>query len=114
VANTSLGVVNSRLARKNGATDAKNASTADKAERWFNSAASLGAGSGPYVLRQYSTTSQIVLERNTRFWGARPAFDRVVVRNMVAATQFINVQRGRYATSPPSRRASSGRTAACA
>jgi peptide/nickel transport system substrate-binding protein len=96
VANTSLGVVNSRLARRNGATAAANASTADKAERWFNSAASRGAGSGPYVLRQYSTTSQIILERNTRFWGPRPAFDRVVVRNMVAATQFINVQRGRY------------------
>lgn len=96
VANTSLGIVNSRLARRNGATAAANASTADRAERWFNSAASLGAGSGPYVLRQYSTTSQIVLDRNPRFWGQRPAFDRVVVRNMVAATQFINVQRGRY------------------
>jgi peptide/nickel transport system substrate-binding protein len=96
VANTSLGIVNSRLARRNGATAAANASTADRAERWFNSAASSGVGSGPYVLRQYSTTSQIVLERNTRFWGPRPAFDRIVVRNMVAATQFINVQRGRY------------------
>jgi peptide/nickel transport system substrate-binding protein len=96
VANTSLAIVNSRLARRNGATAAANASTADRAERWFNSAASRGVGSGPYVLRQYSTTSQIVLERNTRFWGPRPAFDRVVVRNMVAATQFINVQRGRY------------------
>jgi peptide/nickel transport system substrate-binding protein len=96
VANTSLGIVNSRLARRNGATAAANANTRDRAERWFNSAASLGAGSGPYVLRQYSTTSQIILERNPRFWGPRPAFDRVVVRNMVAATQFINVQRGRY------------------
>jgi peptide/nickel transport system substrate-binding protein len=96
VANTSLGVVNSRLARQNGATAAANASTADRAERWFNSAGSRGVGSGPYVLRQYSTTSQIVLERNPRFWGPRPAFDRIVVRNMVAATQFINVQRGRY------------------
>jgi peptide/nickel transport system substrate-binding protein len=96
VANTSLGIVNSRLARRNGATDAPNANEADRAERWFNSARSRGAGSGPYVLRQYSTTSQIVLERNPRFWGRRPAFDRIVVRNMVAATQFINIQRGRH------------------
>jgi len=96
VANTSLGIVNSRLARQNGATDAPNAARRDRAERWFNSAASLGAGSGPYVLRQYSTTSQIILEQNPRYWGQRPAFERVVIRNMVAATQFINVQRGTH------------------
>jgi peptide/nickel transport system substrate-binding protein len=96
VANTSLGIVNSKLAKRNGATDAPNADKADKAERWFNSAASRGAGSGPFVLRQYSTTSQIVLEQNDRFWGQKPAFERVVIRNMVAATQFINVQRGRH------------------
>ena len=60
VANTSLGIVNSKLARRHGATDGPNAARTDKAERWFNSPASVGAGSGPYVLRQYSTTSQIV------------------------------------------------------
>jgi peptide/nickel transport system substrate-binding protein len=96
VANTSLGIVNSRLARRHGATAAANADRTDRAERWFNSAASRGAGSGPYLLRQYSTTSQIVLEQNPRYWGRKPAFERVVVRNMVAATQFINIQRGRH------------------
>jgi peptide/nickel transport system substrate-binding protein len=96
VANTSLGIVNSRLAKRHGATDAANADKTDRAERWFNSPASRGAGSGPYILRQYSTTSQIVLEQNTRFWGRKPAFERVVIRNMVAATQFINIQRGRH------------------
>jgi len=93
VANTSLGIVNSKLAKRN---DAPNADKTDKAERWFNSAASRGAGSGPYLLKQYSTTSQIVLDQNPRYWGEKPAFERVVIRNMVAATQFINVQRGRH------------------
>jgi peptide/nickel transport system substrate-binding protein len=96
VANTSLGIVNSRLARRHGATAARNADRADRAERWFNSPASRGAGSGPYLLRQYSTTGQIVLEQNPRYWGRKPAFERVVIRNMVAATQFINIQRGRH------------------
>ncbi|MGH2996618.1 MAG: ABC transporter substrate-binding protein, partial [Gaiellaceae bacterium] len=96
VANTSLGIVNSKLAKRHGATSAPGADKTDKAERWFNSAASRGAGSGPYLLRQYSTTSQIVLELNPRFWGRMPAFERVVIRNMVAPTQFINVQRGRH------------------
>jgi peptide/nickel transport system substrate-binding protein len=96
VANTSLGIVNSKLAKRNGATDAANAAKADKAEKWFNSAASRGAGSGPYVLKQYSTTSQIIVEQNPRYWGRKPAFERVVIRNMIAATQFINVQRGTH------------------
>ena len=96
VANTSLGIVNSRLARRHGATDGPNADKTDKAERWFNSPASVGAGSGPYLLRQYSTTSQIVLDLNPRYGRQKPAFERVVIRNMVSATQFINVQRGRH------------------
>jgi peptide/nickel transport system substrate-binding protein len=96
VANTSLGIVNSALAKKNGATDRPGADKSDKAERWFNSPESAGAGSGPFVLRQYSTTGQIVLEQNENFWGRRPAFERVVLRNMVAATQFVNIQRGRH------------------
>ena len=96
VANTSLGIVNSKLAKRNGATAAVDADKTDKAERWFNSAASRGAGSGPYLLRQYSTTSQIILEQNPRYWGRKPAFERVVIRNMVSATQFINVQRGTH------------------
>jgi len=96
VANTSLGIVNSKLARAHGATDAPGADKKDKAEKWFNSAASRGAGSGPYVLTEYSTTSRLVLDQNSRYWGRKPAFERVVVRNMVAATQFINVQRGRH------------------
>jgi peptide/nickel transport system substrate-binding protein len=97
VANTSLGIVNAKLARKHGATAAANADKADKAERWFNSASSAGAGSGPYLLRSYSTTSQIVLQPNTRYWGpGKPKWGSVVIRNMVAPTQLINIQRGSH------------------
>ena len=97
VANTSLGVVNAKLVRKHGGTDAANADKADKAEKWFNSSASAGAGSGPYLLRQYSTTSQIILQPNKRYWGAvKPKWTSVVVRNMIAPTQLINIQRGSH------------------
>ena len=97
VANTSLGVVNSKLVRKHGGTDAANAATADKAEQWLNSSASVGAGSGPYVLKQYSTTSQIVLGPSPKPWGGHKAkWSSVVIRNMIAATQLINVQRGKH------------------
>jgi peptide/nickel transport system substrate-binding protein len=96
VANTSLGIVNSKLVKQHGGTDRRGADKNDKAERWLNSADSAGAGSGPYVLRQFSTTSQIVLVANERYWGRRPAFETVVLRNMIAPTQFINIQRGTH------------------
>src|SRR5438046_2412616 len=88
LANTSTGIVNSKLVRKHGGTAAASADKTDKAEAWFNSSASLGAGSGPYVLKTYSTTSQITLVPNKRHWGTRRArFNTVVVRNMIAPTQ---------------------------
>src|SRR5205814_2728195 len=63
----------------------------DKAEPFL---LSQSAGSGPYLLKQYSTTQQIVLEANPGFWGPKPHFATVVIRNMPAPTQVLNVQRG--------------------
>jgi peptide/nickel transport system substrate-binding protein len=97
LANTSLGIVNSKLVRQHGGTDAPGADKTDKAEQWFNSSGSAGVGSGPYVLKQYSTTSQIVLVPSKRYWGKnKAAFSSVVIRNMIAPTQLINVQRGKH------------------
>ena len=97
LANPSTGIVNSKLVKAHGGTAAANARQADKAEQWLNSSASAGAGSGPYTLKSYSTTSQVTLVPNTKYWGAKkPAFGTVVVRNMIAPTQLINVQRGSH------------------
>jgi peptide/nickel transport system substrate-binding protein len=97
LANPSTGILNSKLVKAHGGTDGSNASSADKAEQWLNSSASAGAGSGPYTLQQYSTTSQVTLVPNTKYWGSsKPAWKSVVVRNMIAATQLINVARGSH------------------
>jgi peptide/nickel transport system substrate-binding protein len=97
LANPSTGILNSALVMKNGGSDAANADKADKAENWLNSTASAGAGSGPYTLSSYSTTSQISLVPNTSYWGAKKSpWSSVVVRNMIAATQLLNVGRGSH------------------
>jgi peptide/nickel transport system substrate-binding protein len=97
LANPSTGIVNSKLVKAHGGTAAVGADKNDKAEQWLNSSASAGAGSGPYLLKSYSTTSQITLVPNTHYWGSKPAaFSSVVVRNMVAPTQLLNVQRGSH------------------
>jgi peptide/nickel transport system substrate-binding protein len=97
LANPSTGIVNSKLVKAHGGSSAVGADKSDKAEQWLNTSASAGAGSGPYVLKAYSTTSQITLAPNTHYWSSKKAaFSSVVIRNMVAPTQLLNVQRGSH------------------
>ncbi|MEV0091243.1 ABC transporter substrate-binding protein [Streptomyces sp. NPDC050738] len=85
--NPVLGILNSKVAKEHGATaDAK-----DKAERYLNSAS---AGSGPYTIESLNVSSQVVLRANPKYYGRKPAYDKVVIRNVAAATQKLNVQRG--------------------
>jgi peptide/nickel transport system substrate-binding protein len=92
VANTSLGIVNSKLVKAHGGSDAADADKTDKAEAFLNSQS---AGSGPYILKSYSTTTQVVLSANPKYWGsAKPKFKTVVLRNVNSAAQLLNIQRG--------------------
>jgi peptide/nickel transport system substrate-binding protein len=96
LANPSTGIVNSKLVKQHGGNAGANASKTDKAEKWLNTPGS-GAGSGPYILKAYSTTSQVTLAANPSYWGPKkPAFATVVVRNMVAPTQLVNISRGSH------------------
>jgi peptide/nickel transport system substrate-binding protein len=92
VANTSLGIVNSKLVKAHGGSAAADADKTDKAESFLNSQS---AGSGPYILKSYSTTTQVVMTLNPKYWGAKkPKFKTVVLRNVNASAQLLNIQRG--------------------
>ena len=95
--NTSLGIVNSKLVRKHGGTAAVGADKIRQGRAVVQLGGLRGAGSGPYLLKSYSTTSQITLAPNPRYWGReKAAFRTVVIRNMIAPTQLINIQRGTH------------------
>ncbi|HEY5222453.1 MAG TPA: ABC transporter substrate-binding protein [Microbacteriaceae bacterium] len=85
--NPSLGILNSKLLEKHGGTDTK----ADQAEAYLNSTS---AGSGPYILKSYSVTTKVVFALNPHYTGPAPAFGNVVLENVAAPTQKINVQAG--------------------
>lgn len=85
--NPALGIINSKLAKQNGATT----DPQDKAEQYLNSAS---AGSGPYEIESFNVSSQVTLKANPKYYGTKPAYDKVVIRNVEAATQKLNVQRG--------------------
>ncbi|KAB8194457.1 ABC transporter substrate-binding protein [Nonomuraea phyllanthi] len=85
--NPALGIINSKLAKQHGAT----ADAQDKAEQYLNSSS---AGSGPYQIESFNVSSQVTLKANPKYYGTKPAYDKVVIRNVEAATQKLNVQRG--------------------
>jgi peptide/nickel transport system substrate-binding protein len=97
LANPATGIVNSRLVEQHGGSAAPDASTTDTAESWFNSTSSVGAGTGPYALASYDPSSQVTLRRNPRYWGAnKPQFGAIVIRNMSAPAQLLNIRRGSH------------------
>ncbi|MEU2663612.1 ABC transporter substrate-binding protein [Micromonospora sp. NPDC007220] len=86
----STGVVNSKVAKEHGATDAADAAKSDTAQQYLDTNS---VGSGPYVLKSYDPSAQVVLEANPNYWGDKPEFNRVVLRNMDVQTQKLTMQR---------------------
>jgi peptide/nickel transport system substrate-binding protein len=90
--NPATGILNEAVVAAHGGTDAANASTKDTAENWLDANS---AGSGPYVLKSFSTTTQVVLDANPNYWGPKPAYATVVLRNTATASiERLDVQRG--------------------
>ncbi|MFI7605905.1 ABC transporter substrate-binding protein [Micromonospora sp. NPDC049366] len=90
----STGVVNAKAAREHGAKDGADAAQGDTAQQYLDTTS---LGSGPYVLKSYDPSSQVVLEANPKYWGTKPQFARVVLRNMDAQTQKLTMQRAQVA-----------------
>lgn len=53
------------------------------------------AGSGPYTLKSFSAFSDIELTANPRYWGPKPFYRRILVRNMDAPTQLVYISSSR-------------------
>ena len=82
-----LGIVNPAQVKAHGGSDTKS----DNAGQYLDSTS---AGSGPYTLTSFSPNNQITLTANPNYWGPKPEFHQIVFRDMTAATQLLNVQRG--------------------
>lgn len=91
VPNPALGILNSKVVKAAGGTDAEGADKSDTAEAELNKTS---AGSGPYVLETFSAASSVVLKRNPKYWGTKPKYESIVVRNVAANVQKLNVVKG--------------------
>lgn len=85
--NSSLGIVNSKAVKKHGGTTGPD----DKAEQYLNKHSQ---GSGPYMIDKYNPTDEVDFKLNPHYSGDKPAFERVVMRNVKGETQKENVQSG--------------------
>ncbi|MCL6512570.1 MAG: ABC transporter substrate-binding protein [Anaerolineae bacterium] len=72
-------VVDSKLVREQGGTDADDAKDADKATDWLDGNS---AGTGPYVLKEWKRNEQVVIERNPNYWRGTAPFDRIIFREI--------------------------------
>jgi peptide/nickel transport system substrate-binding protein len=88
--NPSLGILNATQVMAAGGTDAVDAATADKAGPFF---LAHSAGSGPYTMESFNTTTEVILEANPHYWGPKPVFSLVVISNVPAGTQALDVER---------------------
>ncbi len=91
IPNPALGIVNSKVVKAHGGTDQPGADKADTAESFLNSASQ---GSGPYTLKSFSTTTEVDLAANPNYFGPKPFYNTVVIRNIQAPAQLINIQKG--------------------
>jgi peptide/nickel transport system substrate-binding protein len=70
-------IIDSKTAIANGATNAADAQTSDKAKLWFDSHS---AGSGPYVIESYTPQVEVDLAVNKNYWGKAPYFDKIILK----------------------------------
>jgi peptide/nickel transport system substrate-binding protein len=92
ITNPALGIENEKVFKEHGATDDANASKTDKALSWANAHS---AGSGPYELQSFNTTSQVVLVANPHYWGGKePVYTKIVINNVTADVQKLDVEKG--------------------
>lgn len=85
--NPSLGIVEKKAVQAHGGTTDAD----DKAGNWLTSHS---AGSGPYEVTSADVKSQVNLQTNPHYAGKKPAYSKVVVQNVTAATQKVNVKAG--------------------
>jgi peptide/nickel transport system substrate-binding protein len=92
VTSPALGILNSKVVKANGGSDAADAKDTDKALDFLKSKS---VGSGPYVLKSFNLTTEVVLEKNAKYWGADKAgYDKIIVRNVPVNIQRLNVIKG--------------------
>ena len=92
VAAPALSVLDSKLVKSKGGTDAADADKTDKAKDWLDQNS---AGTGPFVQTSWKPKSEIVLEANPNYWRGQPKLGKVIIKHVADPTTALQMlQRG--------------------
>lgn len=92
VAAPAMSIVDSVLVKEKGGTDAADADKTDKAKDWLDQNS---AGSGPFILTQWTPKAEIVLVANPNYWKGKPALSKIIIKHSTDPTTSLQMlQRG--------------------
>jgi peptide/nickel transport system substrate-binding protein len=87
-----MSIVDSKVVKEQGGTDAADADQTDKAKDWLDQNS---AGSGPFIQVSWTPKAEIVLEANPDYWRGAPKLGRVVIKHVADPTTALQMlQRG--------------------
>lgn len=72
-----LAILDSKVVKMYGGTDALDAAQTDRAQAYLNTTS---AGSGMYIMTSYIPDTEIVLEQNPNYWGEMTNVDRYIIK----------------------------------
>lgn len=85
-------VLDSKTVMAHGGTDAANAAKADTAKSYLDNNS---AGTGPYIIKEWTPNTRIVLDRNPNYWGPAPYFQEVILDGVKdAQSQALQLEKG--------------------
>lgn len=91
ITSNAFAVVDSKVVKEQGGTDAKDASTKDEASTYLDGAS---AGSGPYVLKKWTANTEMVLEKNPNYTGTVNASKIIIKEIPDPNTQIQALEKG--------------------
>ncbi|MGQ9489589.1 MAG: ABC transporter substrate-binding protein [Anaerolineae bacterium] len=92
VAAPAMSIVDSKVVKEKGGTDAPDADKTDTAKDWLDQNS---AGSGPFILTKWTPKAEIVLVANPNYWRGKPALSKVVIKHSADPTTALQMlQRG--------------------
>lgn len=92
IVGANFAVLDSKTVMAQGGTDAADAAKTDKAKSYLDANS---PGTGPYILKEWTRNTRIVLDANPNYWGPAPYFKEVILNGVKdGATQKLQLQKG--------------------
>jgi peptide/nickel transport system substrate-binding protein len=92
VSHPGWGINDSKVVKEHGGMAEEGADTKDTAKTWLDNNS---AGSGAYILTKWDPKSEVDMVVNPNYWGTKPYFDKVILKDVVDPTAALQmVQKG--------------------